>query len=57
MNTQGMTEITLTNVETREQATYTVADIQAAQMLAAEDHGGEPEEWLTAEEIAAMENE
>ena len=42
---QGMTEITVVNSETGETATYEVADIQCAQLLAAEDHGGEPEDW------------
>lgn len=57
MNTQGMTEITLVNGQTSETATYTVADIQCARMLAAEDHGGEPEDWMTAEEIGENEAE
>lgn len=52
MNTQGMTEVTLTHADTREQATYTVADIQCAKMLAAEDHGGDSTDWLTAGELS-----
>lgn len=52
MNTVGMTTIELANRETGETATYPVTDLHCARMLAAEDHGGEPEDWLTSTEIA-----
>jgi hypothetical protein len=51
----GMTEVTLTNIDTHATATYAVADVQCARMLAAEDHGGEPEDWLTADECEEVE--
>jgi hypothetical protein len=51
----GMTEVTLTNIDTHATATYSVADVQCARMLAAEDHGGEPEDWLTADEREEVE--
>ena len=50
-STRGMTEITLVNRETQQEVSYTVTDIAAAKMLAAEDHGGEPEDWMAREEI------
>lgn len=53
---QGMTKIELTNVDTAQTVEYDCADIQCAQMLAAEDHGGEPSDWLTADEIDLLDD-
>ena len=46
---QGMVDVELENMDTGEVVTYEVADIQCARMLAAEDHGGDPEDWITNE--------
>lgn len=48
INTQGMVDWRLENTETGEIATYEAMDLQCAQMLAAEDHGGEPRDWQPA---------
>ena len=45
INTHGMTTWNLKNEETGEIVTYVALDLRCAQMLAAEDHGGEPEDW------------
>lgn len=54
---QGMTEFVLTNVESGEIAKYVANDILCAKMLAADDHGGEPEDWLTEEEARDADDE
>jgi hypothetical protein len=41
----GATKFALTNSETGEQCEHTANDLWTAQMLAAEDHGGEPGDW------------
>jgi hypothetical protein len=41
----GMVLWRLRNTETGEEAEYEACDLQCAQLLAAEDHGGEPEDW------------
>jgi hypothetical protein len=45
----GATKFALTNSETGEQCEYTANDLWTAQMLAAEDHGGEPGDWTDGE--------
>ena len=43
---RGLTSVKLVNRETGEAAEYTVADVECARMLAAEDLGGEPKDWI-----------
>lgn len=42
----GMVDFELENFDTQKIVSYECNDLQCAQMLAAEDHGGEPEDWL-----------
>jgi len=42
----GMVVWKLRNTETGVELQYEANDLQCAQMLAAEDGGGEPEDWL-----------
>lgn len=53
----GMTDFNLTNRETGEFVMYRALDPECAKMLAAEDHGGEPEDWRTQEEACAEDDE
>lgn len=43
----GMTMFCLRHTESGETAEYECCDLACAQMLAADDHGGEPNEWHT----------
>ena len=40
-----MNEFLLENATTGQVVRYEALDLACAQMLAAEDHGGEPEDW------------
>ena len=48
INTQGMTKFVAID-EDGNQYTYTCFDPQCAAMLAAEDHGGDPEDYTVEE--------
>lgn len=52
--TNGMMTWELTNSETGEVVSYDALDLQCAKMLAAEDHGGDEDDWLTEEEVAEL---
>jgi hypothetical protein len=53
----GATKFALTNSETGERCEYTANDLWTAQMLAAEDHGGEPGDWTDGESEPAGDDE